>query len=164
MVGYWWVNGGLISDSFGQLLPVAWRGGWFFCLSRCNSISCLSFLFASNSFLLPCPVCWTTHVVALLRLDHLNRATDLATQVLSLKAETRLHLVLRSPWPAFRMLDLLARLIPQSFGERSDGPWVDPQPGAWDLESWRKWVGNFIGGTDRQYWMDFAARKASTGE
>eukprot|EP00435_Cladocopium_sp_Y103_P065124 s58_g27.t1 len=36
--------------------------------------------------------------------------------VLSLKHETRLHLVLRSPWPAFRMLDLLARLIPQSLG------------------------------------------------
>eukprot|EP00438_Fugacium_kawagutii_P023305 Skav226242 [mRNA] locus=scaffold1218:522540:537094:- [translate_table: standard] len=51
-----------------------------------------------------------------------------APEVLSLKAETRLHLVLRSPWPAFRMLDLLARLIPQSFG--SDGPWisVDAEP------------------------------------
>lgn len=38
--------------------------------------------------------------------------------VLSLKHETRLHLVLRSPWPAFRMLDLLARLIPQNTSTR----------------------------------------------
>jgi len=38
--------------------------------------------------------------------------------VLSLKHETRLHMVLRSPWPAFRMLDLLARLIPENSSTR----------------------------------------------
>ncbi|CAK9052902.1 Leucine-rich repeat protein SHOC-2 [Durusdinium trenchii] len=38
--------------------------------------------------------------------------------VLSLKHETRLHLVLRSPWPAFRLLDILARLIPENSSTR----------------------------------------------
>ena len=34
------------------------------------------------------------------------------------KFETRLHLVLRSPWPAFRLLDLLVRLHPQTNSTR----------------------------------------------
>ncbi|CAJ1366952.1 unnamed protein product [Effrenium voratum] len=34
----------------------------------------------------------------------------------STKHETRLHLVLRSPWPAFRVLDLLTRLVPERLG------------------------------------------------
>ena len=44
--------------------------------------------------------------------------TQHPAQVLSYETKhtTRFHLVLRSPWPAFRMLDLLARLIPETLG------------------------------------------------
>ena len=58
--------------------------------------------------------------------------SNFSGEVLSLKHETRLHLVLRSPWPAFRLLDLLARLIPEwlgpSAGGGGGGVWRVPVP------------------------------------
>ncbi|CAE7371126.1 shoc2 [Symbiodinium microadriaticum] len=45
--------------------------------------------------------------------DLLGQMTVLSYET---KHNTRFHLVLRSPWPAFRMLDLLARLIPETPG------------------------------------------------
>eukprot|EP00439_Symbiodinium_sp_Y106_P047029 s1589_g6.t1 len=47
--------------------------------------------------------------------DLLGQMTVLSYET---KHNTRFHLVLRSPWPAFRMLDLLARLMPEKGSTR----------------------------------------------